>query len=121
MTALTVTSLAPFVPSGADYAGSRALFTALGFVEEWENNGLAGFRCGEGRFILQRFDDAAFAANLMIKLVVPDLDRWWAEVARRDLVATFPTLRFKPPAVFPWGRELTFIDLAGVCWHVAAS
>jgi hypothetical protein len=33
-------------------------------------------------------------------------------------VDSFPQFRIKPPADFPWGREVNFIDLAGVCWHV---
>jgi hypothetical protein len=27
-------------------------------------------------------------------------------------------LRITPPTDFAWGREVNFIDLAGVCWHV---
>jgi hypothetical protein len=34
--------------------------------------------------------------------------------------ARFSGFRLKPPTDFPWGREVHFIDLAGVCWHVGA-
>jgi hypothetical protein len=34
----------PFVPSGADYDGSRRFFADLGFDEIWEHDGYAGFR-----------------------------------------------------------------------------
>ncbi len=54
----------------------------------------------------------------MMKLVVPDLDRWWEAVSRLQLDRTYPGFRIKPPGEFPWGREVNFIDLAGVCWHV---
>jgi hypothetical protein len=120
MNALTVTSLAPFVPSGADYEASRRLFRELGFTEEWENDGYAGFRSGDARFILQRLDARDFASNYMLRIVVPDLDAWWQAIAARNLDVTFPGFRIKPPADFPWGREVNFIDLAGVCWHVAS-
>ncbi len=118
MTDLSATSLAPFVPSGADYDGSRRLFAELGFQELWENDGYAGFRSGDARFILQRFDDERFASNFMLRLDVPDLDAWWRAVSEKRLEERYPGLRIKPPTDFPWGREVHFIDLAGVCWHV---
>lgn len=118
MNALTARSLSPFVPSGAQYEASRRFFAELGFEEEWENSGYAGFRNGNARFILQQFDDQVFAGNFMLTLVVEDLDAWWNEVAARKLEQRYPGVRVKPPAAFPWGREVHLIDLAGVCWHV---
>ena len=118
-TALTVRSLQPFVPSGSRYDESRQFFKELGFEEVWESGGYAGFRNGNAEFILQRFDDAAFASNFMVKIVVDDLDAWWKAVAAKQLEQRYPAARFKPPADYPWGREVNFIDLAGVCWHVA--
>ncbi|HEX6176939.1 MAG TPA: hypothetical protein VF057_01165 [Thermoanaerobaculia bacterium] len=121
MKALAAVSLAPFVPSGSDYEASRRLFSELGFVEEWESDGYAGFRSGRAQFILQRFDNAEFASNFMVKVIVEDLDAWWSEVSKKQLQMTYPAFRIKPPSDFPWGREVNFIDLAGVCWHVAES
>jgi hypothetical protein len=113
-------SLLPFVPSGKHYDLSRRLFVDLGFEEVWENGGYAGFKSGHAEFILQNYANEAFASNLMIKIVVPDLDRWWEVVSRKQLEQTYPGLRIKPPTDFPWGREIHFVDLAGVCWHVGA-
>ena len=115
---MQATSLLPVVPGGRDYAASRRLFVDLGFEELWENGGYAGFRSGEAQFILQDFHDDACASNLMMKLVVPDLDRWWETVSRMRLDGIYPGFRIKSPAEFPWGREVHFVDLAGVCWHV---
>jgi len=117
--ALTAIALLPFVPSGGQYDESRRLFAALGFDEEWENGGYAGFRNGNAQFILQRFDDRTFASNFMVKILVPDLDAWWLEVSNKQLEKTYSGFQIKPPTDFPWGREVNFIDLAGVCWHVA--
>jgi hypothetical protein len=110
--------LLPFIPSGPDFARSRALFAELGFEETWSADDYVGFRCGLAKFILQRFDNREFASNLMVRVDVPDLDAWWSEIAAKQLEARFPGLRLKPPTEFPWGREAHFIDLAGVCWHV---
>lgn len=118
MTDLHALSLSPFVPSGKDYDGSRRLFADLGFEEVWEGGGYAGFRNGAAQFILQRFDDERFAGNFMVRLDVPDLDLWWAAVSQKQLEKAYPGFRIKPPEDFPWGREVNFIDLAGVCWHV---
>jgi hypothetical protein len=111
-------ALLPFIPGGSDFALSRQLFRELGGVEEWASGGYVGFRWGQARFILQDFDEPAFASNLMMKLEVADLDQWWSEVEPKQLAARFAGFRIKPPADFPWGREVNFIDLAGVCWHV---
>ncbi|MFI5176889.1 MAG: hypothetical protein ACHQKY_18685 [Terriglobia bacterium] len=118
MSELRVLSLLPFIPSGKDYDASRCLFAELGFDEVWENEGYAGFRNGNAQFILQKFDDETFAGNLMVRIVVPDLDVWWQAVLRKELEKRYPRFRIKPPTDFPWGREVNFIDLAGVCWHV---
>ena len=115
---LRALALSPFVPSGKDYDGSRRLFADLGFEEVWEGNGYAGFRSGDASFILQKFDDDHFAENFMIRIDVEDLDAWFEAVAKKNLDKKYPKFRIKPPTDFPWGREVNFIDLAGVCWHV---
>ena len=121
MNPLEAVALLPFVPSGPDYDASRRLFGELGFEEEWENDGYAGFRSGAARFILQRFDNAEFASNFMIRVDVPDLDAWWTAISSKDLESKYSGFRIKPPTEFPWGREVNFIDLAGVCWHIGGA
>jgi hypothetical protein len=118
MSDTTPTAIVPFVPGGSDYGKSRALFTALGFQESWEDGGYAGFRAGAVGFILQNLDMPAVASNMMIRVEVPNLDAWWAEVAAKELPEAFPGFRIRDPTEFPWGREVHFVDLAGVCWHV---
>jgi hypothetical protein len=118
---LRAVSLLPFVPSGKEYDASRQLFKDLGFEEVWAGDGYASFRNGAAQFILQKFENRAFAENFMVRLNVPDLDAWWRAVSEKQLEKTYPQFRIKPPADFPWGREVNFIDLAGVCWHVGAS
>lgn len=118
MSDLRALSLLPFVPSGGDYNASRRLFADLGFEEVWENDGYAGFRNGDAQFILQSFDDEKFASNFMVRLNVENLDAWWQAVSSQQLQTKHSGFRINPPKDFPWGREVNFIDLAGVCWHV---
>jgi hypothetical protein len=117
---LQALSLVPFVPSGKDYDGSRRLFADLGFQEIWENDGYAGFRSGDAQFILQRFDVKEFAENFMVRLNVTDLDAWFESVSEMKLEKKYPGVRVGAVTDNPWGREVTLIDLAGVCWHVGA-
>jgi len=116
---LKILSLSPFIPSGKDYELSRRLFTDLGFKEIWESEGYAAFRNGEGRFVLQKYHNDAFAQTLMVRIVVPDLEAWWSAISAKNLCAGYPGFSINPPKDYPWGREVNFIDLAGVCWHVA--
>jgi hypothetical protein len=118
MSDLRALGLIPFVPGGKDYRSSRRLFAELGFEEIWESGGYAGFRNGDAEFILQDLDHEELARNLMIRIVVPDVDRWWSEVSRIAIEETYPGVRFRPPTDFPWGREVHLVDLAGVCWHI---
>jgi len=57
----------------------------------------------------------------MIRIDVDDLDAWWQETLVKNLPLRFAGFRINPPAEFPWGREVHFIDLAGVCWHVGSA
>jgi catechol 2,3-dioxygenase-like lactoylglutathione lyase family enzyme len=121
MNPLTTLALRPFVPSGKEYDASRRLFRELGFEETWENDGYAGFRNGAVQFVLQRFEEKSFAENYMVRLDVADLDAWWKAVEAKQLERAFPGFKLRPPTDFPWGREVHFIDLAGVCWHVGVA
>jgi predicted enzyme related to lactoylglutathione lyase len=112
------TSLYPFVPSGRDFAASLAFFAELGFDTLWQHDGLAGLRFGGAYFILQDIDVPEWQKNQMITFEVDDLDLYWSEIEAKDLVGRFAGVRTRPPADFPWGREVHIIDPGGVCWHV---
>ena len=111
-------SIEPFIPSGKEFEASKALFLALGFSINWENNGYIGFQRGNCKFILQNYDDKHFAENLMIRLTVNDLDAFWEEISQKELTKQFD-IKLKEPTNFPHGREINLIDIAGVCWHIA--
>lgn len=112
------TTLYPFVPSGAQYERALEFFAAIGFQTEWQHPGLAGLRFGGASFLLQDIDIAIWQENQMITFEVDDLEGYWSELDAQGLEARFPGVKLVAPKDFPWGRELHFIDLAGVCWHV---
>ena len=113
-------SIEPFVPSGADFKKSRQLFLELDFTIIWETDDYAGFENNGCRFILQKYDDKNFAENFMLSVKVDDLDAFWEKISKKKLAEKFG-VRLKEPTVFPWGREVNLIDIAGVCWHFAES
>lgn len=112
------TALYPFIPSGPDFEQSLKFFAAIGFETAWRQKGLAGLRFDSAYFLLQDIHVPQWQANQMIVLEVADLDAYAAELAAKDLPASFPGAKINAPKDFPWGRELHFIDPAGVCWHV---
>jgi len=109
-------SLQPFVPSGSDFETSKKLFVELGFNINWDGGDYIGFQKDECRFILQKFNDRAFAENFMISVAVDDVDGFWKEVKEKKLMEKFG-IHVGDPVNQPYGREVNLIDLAGVCWH----
>ena len=114
----TASTLYPFVPSGADFARAIAFFNELGFETAWRQDGLAGLRFGGAYFMLQDINVPEWQNNQMITFEVDDLERYWVEIDGKNLPSRYEGVRLRPPADFPWGREVHIIDLAGVCWHV---
>lgn len=112
------TRLYPFVPSGPHFDQSLKFFAALGFEATWREEGLAGLRFGGAYFLLQKIDVPEWQKNQMVTYEVADLDAYWSELQALALEAAFAGVHLRPPADFPWGREIHIIDPAGVCWHV---
>ncbi|HEU4632466.1 MAG TPA: hypothetical protein VFS22_00685 [Flavisolibacter sp.] len=113
---MKLVSLQPFIPSGADFEGSKQLFLELGFSINWDAGDYVGFQRDGCKFILQKYDNKEFAENFMISVTVDDLDGFWKEVSGKNLPQKFG-VRLKEPTQMPYGREVNIIDIAGVCWH----
>jgi hypothetical protein len=109
-------SLEPFVPSGHDFDGSKQLFLELGFSIRWDAEGYVGFEKDDCKFILQKYNDKAFAENFMISVRVSNAEEFWKEVNDKQLPEKFG-IKLSKPTVMPYGKEVNLIDIAGVCWH----
>lgn len=109
-------SLAPFIPSGSDYERAKQFFTALGFTITWDAGGYAGFESGDCKFILQHYNDKAFAENLMLTVKVDNVAAFRNIAIEKQLPEKFG---IKPGAITqqPYGKEVNIIDMAGVCRH----
>jgi len=117
---LHIHQLKVFVPSGPDFARSKAFFQCLGFELKWEVEGLAELALGSAAFLLQDFHNQEMQDNLMILVSVEDLDAWWRHIRSCGVLEQYEGVRAKPPTDYPWGRrEVHLIDPAGVCWHFA--
>jgi hypothetical protein len=116
---MKVNKLRPFVPSGKDYALAQSFFEDLGFEKIYSDEGLSIFQIGEQEFFLQNFDNQEFQNNFMVELIVEDLDMWWEHIQKVAIQKNY-SIRVTEPTTQPWGkREITLIDLAGVCWHIS--
>lgn len=109
-------SLEPFVPSGANFDGSKQLFLELGFSINWDAGDYAGFQKDDCRFILQRFDNKAFAENFMLSVKVDSVEDFRNMVLEKKLPEKFG-IRIGDISQQPYGKEVNLIDIAGVCWH----
>jgi hypothetical protein len=109
-------SLAPFVPSGPDFAKAKQLFIEIGFDLVWEQHGLAGFEKEECKFILQNYNDKHFAENLMLNIKISNAQEFYNHVIDKKLPEKFG-IRITNPKQQPYGIEVNVIDIAGVCWH----
>ena len=109
-------SLEPFVPSGSNFEASTQLFKALGFNVSWDAGDYIGFEKDGSKFILQRYNDKAFAENFMINVRVDNVEAFWKSAIEKQLPEKFG-IRIGKPAQQPYGKEVTLIDIAGVCWH----
>ena len=109
-------SLSPFVPSGSNMDAAKQLFVELGFKISWDMGDYVGFESGNCKFILQKFDNKAFAENFMLSVKIENAEAFWKEVNEKQLAQKYG-VRFSPPCKVPYGIEVNLIDQAGVCWH----
>ncbi len=109
-------SLEPFVPSGNNFEGSRQLFQELGFTIQWDAGSYIGFERDGCKFILQQYNNKAFAENLMISVKIDNAEEFWQWVTEKKLPERFG-IAITAPSQQPYGKEVNMIDIAGVCWH----
>lgn len=109
-------SIEPFVPSGSDFEGAKQLFQELGFKINWDAGDYIGFESHGCKFILQKYNNKAFAENFMIHVKIDNAEEFWKEVTEKRLVEKFG-VRVGQPTEQPYGNEVNLIDMAGVCWH----
>jgi hypothetical protein len=109
-------SLEPFIPSGSNFESSKQLFQELGFHITWDAGDYTGFEKDGCRFILQKYNNQAFAENLMINVKIDNAEAFWKELNEKGLVEKFG-IRVGRPTRQPYGIEVNVIDIAGICWH----
>jgi hypothetical protein len=113
-------SLQPFVPSGRNFKQAQQLFFELGFRTAWDAGDYIGLERDGCKFILQNYNNTAFAENYMITVSITDAEEFWNECNKKKITEKF-TVRLGEPTIQPYGKEVNLIDLAGVCWHFVES
>jgi uncharacterized glyoxalase superfamily protein PhnB len=119
MTTLRTLDTRVFVPA-ENFTMSRAFYTALGWVENWHNNGLAEMELGGVRFLLQDYYVKDWAENFMMQVTVADAQAWYEHAAAVLERGDFGGARVTPPKREPWGFLVTYLhDPCGVLLHLA--
>jgi hypothetical protein len=109
-------SLEFFVPSGGNFEDSKQFFVELGFIVNWDAGDYIGFEKDGCKFILQKYNNREFAENFMVSVSIINAQEFWNEVNEKQLPQKFG-IKLGNPTKQPYGKEVSIIDLAGVCWH----
>ena len=113
-----VVTVRPFVPA-PDFATSKRFYADLGFTIHDLGPAIASIELGRYSFLLQDYNEPAFAGHFMMQLIVNDLDAWWRRIEGLDLAGKYGVRAPKAPAMQPWGLIVAYVvDPAGVLWHV---
>ncbi len=113
---MKIFSIEPFIPSGKNFEGSKALFQAFGFSITWDAGDYVGFEKDGCKLILQKYDNIEFAQNLMLNVRIDNVEEFRNMLLEKNLVEKFG-IRISAITQQPYGKEVNVIDLAGVCWH----
>lgn len=92
------------------------MFQDLGFRINWDAGEYVGFEKDGCKFILQKYNDKAFAENFMVNVRISNAEDFWKELVEKKLAEKYG-IRIGKPTAQPYGKEVNIIDIAGVCWH----
>ncbi|MDP3288015.1 MAG: glyoxalase, partial [Methyloversatilis sp.] len=85
----------------------------------WGDDRLAYVRHGHTSFLLQAFDEPAFARQFQMHLLVADVDAWHAHLVSAAIARRFAVVIGRPEDR-PWGmRDFELPDPSGVLWRIA--
>lgn len=117
---LTARKILTFIPAGKHFERSIELYQEMGFTVALKSSSFAALHINDCGFILQNYQNEWALGNFMMVLEVENLDDWWTKLSGLDLEKRYEGVKMKAPETYPWGkREIHFIDLSGVLWHIA--
>lgn len=115
---LAAVEIKAFLPA-LDFERSKAFYGALGFEIPWSSDDMAYVRHGDTSFLLQAFDEPAFAKNYQMHMLVENVDDWHAHVLAAGVAERFGVAVGEPQDQ-PWAmRDFTLFDPSGVLWRIA--
>lgn len=115
---LAAVEIKAFLPA-VDFERSKQFYLALGFEIPWSSDDLAYVRHGETSFLLQAFDQPAFARDYQMHLLVENVDDWHAHMVAAGIAARFG-VDIGAPEDRSWAmRDFTLFDPSGVLWRIA--
>lgn len=116
---MQVLDLKSFV-GAENYELSKDFYEAIGFVLNWENDGLCELQLGDCRFLLQDYYQKQWCENTMLHLQVDSAGEWYRHIAAVLADGSFGSARVTEPTLQDYGAEVCFLfDPSGVLWHFA--
>ncbi len=115
---LTVNDVRPFVPA-REFDTSRAFYLALGWTEQWREDGLALLSLGGSQFILQDFYVKDWAENSMLTVDVVSAADWHEHVSAVLAGRDYGPARVAEPRNEGWAVVTYVWDPSGVLLHFA--
>ena len=109
-------SIRPFI-GAKDFDLSRRFYRDLGFEETVLGQDMSVFKSEGLAFYLQNAYVKDWVDNTMIFLEVEDVNRYYLELAARNLPDKYESVRLIPVRNMNWGSECFLHDPSGILWH----
>lgn len=101
-----------------DFNTSRAFYNRLGFTETVIDPKMSYFSIAQDiGFYLQDYYLKGWIENSMIFLEIENLESTLEDLRKKNLTATFKTVKLSGIKEEEWGSEFFLHDPAGVLWH----
>ncbi|MBU0696204.1 MAG: glyoxalase [Bacteroidetes bacterium] len=112
-----IKSLRPFI-GAKNFEESRNFYQDLGFQETVLAHNLSVFKLHDLAFYLQDAYVKDWVDNTMIFLEVDDVDDYWKQLQKLDLMSKYADVKLVPVKSYDWGNECFIHDPSGILWHI---
>lgn len=110
-----IPQLQPFLPT-LDWHRSRMFYEQLGAICIYQDESLFLMKLGDVSFFLQRAYVKDWAENMVLQLYHADVDAFHSHLTL--LMNDYPMIKVGHPKQQSYGYTFSFLDPAGVLWHI---
>lgn len=110
-----MSQLQPFLPA-KEFSTSEQFYRDFGAKIIYQDAGQILFELDGMRFFVQRAYIKVWAENLVLQWIVNDVVSLYQQLS--VLIKKYPMIKVTPIHQAHYGETFTFLDPAGVLWHV---